>query len=267
MERRLRGHRCLLIDDSHENDARLKQAGRTAPRGRALPWALLLASLALGCSDDRPLGYDFDFSRGTHGWVAGFADYPPSDEPIYQLEADYRTLPEPLDTSRGALYISGVNRSDDLFMYHKGQTSLGRNTTYRVSFEVELATAVPRGCVGVGGAPGEDVTVKAGVSLIEPEAVLDASGHLRMNVDKGQQTNGGADAVVLGDVTNSRQCEDPPRWELKRLSGGSLLINTDDSGRAWLFVGTDSGFESLTALYYTRVIARFEQVASQAGVP
>lgn len=235
-------------------------------RGHALPWALLVASLTLGCSDERPLGYDFDFSRGTHGWVAGFADYPPSDAPFYHLESDYRALPEPLDTSKGGLYIAGVNHSDDLFMYYKGQTSVGRNTAYRVSFEVELATAVPRGCIGVGGAPGEDVTVKTGVSLIEPEAILDAGGHLRMNVDKGQQTNGGANAVVLGDVANSRQCEEPLRWELKRLSGGSLLIHTDDSGRAWVFVGTDSGFESITALYYTRVIARFEQVANQGGV-
>jgi hypothetical protein len=31
----------------------------------------------------------------------------------------------------------------------------------RVSFDVEIATNVPSGCGGVGGAPGEGVTVKA----------------------------------------------------------------------------------------------------------
>jgi len=129
-----------------------------------------------------------------------------------------------------------------------------------VTFDVEIATNVPSGCFGVGGAPGEGVTVKAGVSLVEPDAVLDSAGYLRMNVDKGQQTNGGEAAIVLGDLANSRECDGNFVWETKRLNGDgqSLQITTDGTGSVWLFVGTDSGFESLSAVYYTRFQVSFE---------
>ena len=32
-----------------------------------------------------------------------------------------------------------------------------------------------------------------------------------------------------------------------------LSVSTDAEGRAWLIVGTDSGFEGLSALYYARI--------------
>jgi len=219
--------------------------------------AVGLLSLA-GCSDTGSLGYDFHFSRGPQGWMELFADYPADNEGIFELVADYRPLPEPLDASRSALYIAGTNRSDDLWMQYKTEVALPADTTFKVSFDVEIATNVPSGCGGVGGAPGEGVTVKAGVSLIEPDRELDAAGWWRMNVDKGSQTQAGEDAVVIGDLANSRPCEEGYVWELKRLGGPPMTFTTDSTGRAWLFVGTDSGFESRSAVYYTRLRALFE---------
>jgi hypothetical protein len=223
--------------------------------GCALAVALALAN---GCSDDESVGFEYEFAGGPSGWVEGFADYPVGQDGFFMLEADYRALLPPLDTSRFALYIAGTNRSDDLWMYYKTEVALPADTTYRVSFDVEIATSAPSGCIGVGGAPGEGVTVKAGVSLVEPDRELDAAGYWRMNVDKGQQTQGGEDAVVIGDLANSRSCEQGPEWELKSLGGPSMMITTDSTGRAWLFVGTDSGFESRSAAYYTRFRALFE---------
>ena len=211
-----------------------------------------------GCSDTGTVGYDFQFSRGPQGWVELFADYPADNEGIFDLVADYRPLPEPLNTSQSALYIAGTNRSDDLWMQYQTQVSLPANTTYMVSFDVEIATNVPSGCTGVGGAPGEGVTVKAGVSVIEPDRELDAAGWWRMNVHKGSQTQGGEDAVVIGDLANSLPCEQGFVWQLKRLGGPPMTFTTDSTGRAWLFVGTDSGFESRSAVYYTRLTAQFE---------
>jgi hypothetical protein len=219
----------------------------------------LLVCFSIGCSKADRIGYRFDFAQGPQGWIPGFADYPPADEAIYGLRADYSSLPAPLDISRSALFISGVNRSDDLFMYFRWRGGLRRNTSYRVAFEIEFATRVPAGCAGVGGAPGEGVTVKAGATTVEPIPVVGDDGHYRMNVDKGNQANGGRDAVVLGDIANSQTCGDEPRWELKQLSSMPALdVTTDDSGSVWLFFGTDSGFESITSLYYTRFAAEFE---------
>jgi hypothetical protein len=228
---------------------------------KALSPAVLLAvglAIASGCSDRGSLGYDFDFARGPQGWAELFADYPAGQDALFNLVADYRSLPAPLDTSRSALYIAGTNRSDDLWMQYKTEVVLPADTHYRVSFSVEIATGAPSGCIGVGGAPGEGVTVKAGVSLIEPDRELDAMGWWRMNVDKGQQTGGGEDVVAIGDLANSRTCEQGFEWELKHLGGPPMMFTTDSTGRAWLFVGTDSGFESRSAVYYTRFVALFE---------
>ena len=195
----------------------------------------------------------FDFDEGPLGFVAGFADYPPADEEIYELTSGHRTLPPPLESQSG-LFISGVNRSDDLFMFFKGPiVGLTPGASYAVEVGVEIATSTPSGCVGVGGAPGESVWIKAGVTAEEPLAVLDDS-YLRMNIDIGNQSNSGAQAVVLGNVANSRSCEQSVEWELKALERQSTPagISAPADGRAWLLIGADSGFESRTDVYFTR---------------
>lgn len=237
------------------------------PTRHLLSTMVLASGLFMGCSEDpidpsEPLTVRVDFSTGQQGWMAGFSDYPPADEAIYHLQSDYRALPAPLDTSQRALFISGVNRSDDLFMYWKGQiVGLSPGTRYRASFEVEFATNAPSGCAGVGGAPGENVWVKAGATDIEPESVLDGS-FLIMNIDKGNQSTSGDNAVVIGDVASSQTCDGGElQWELKLLSGMETVDVTADSvGRIWLLFGSDSGFESITSLYYTQVLATFEPI-------
>lgn len=236
-------------------------------RRTKFPWKYSLGvvfSLASGamltaCSNDEPMTVAIDFRQSDRGWVGDFADYPVGQDTFYELVTDYRALPEPLTASGSGLFISGLNHSDDLWMYYKGQIAgLLPDTRYRVEFHVEIATSVPNGCVGVGGAPGEGVTVKAGASEVEPNRV-DEGGFWRMNVDKGQQTNGGEDAVAIGDVANSIPCNETPRWELKQLSSGSeaVEVTSDRAGAVWLFVGTDSGFESTTSIYYTTLTATF----------
>ncbi len=225
--------------------------------------AILFASL-VACKSDtvespRP-GLDFDFSDGAQGWTAQFADYPPGDD-AYELASGYRRLPSPLNT-RGGFFISGANYSDDLFMYLKRHvTGFEANANYQVSFIVEFATDVPTGCGGVGGQPGEGVFVKAGASTVEPTPFVDQNGWLRMNIDKGNQSRGGVNALVIGNVANSTLCEQNiRRYEIKQLrSPRALLVTTDGAGSAWLFVGTDSGFEAVTSLYYTRITAEFSK--------
>jgi len=68
-------------------------------------------------------------------------------------------------------------------------------------FYIELASDVPSNCVGIGGAPGESVYLKAGVSLVEPVPMLEGND-VRLNVDKGNQAGGGADASVIGNIAN-----------------------------------------------------------------
>lgn len=206
------------------------------------------------------LAFTSNFHRGEQGFVGDFADYPPAHKEIYFLTADYRLLPSPL-APHSALYITGSNRSDDLFMYYKGQVGgLVPGAAYAVSASVEIATDVPSGCVGIGGPPGESVYVKVGASSVEPTAALDDLGHLRMNIDKGNQSRGGENAVVLGDITNSRDCEQwSPQWERKSFPRQPIPapVTASEDGRVWLLFGTDSGFEGTTRIYFTRASVAF----------
>ncbi|MBS4021343.1 MAG: hypothetical protein KGZ79_02820 [Dethiobacter sp.] len=75
-------------------------------------------------------------------------------------------------------------------------------------------------------------------------------------MDKGGQSEGGKNAIVVGDAAKLEN-EEFGVYELKTLNnaGEPLEITSDADGNLWLFVGTDSGFEGKTVLYYTSVKA------------
>ena len=102
--------------------------------------------------------------------------------------------------------------------------------------------------------------ISTGTSTTEP-LVVSHDGFNELNVDKGAQGDGGANALVLGDIANLRACEEPPAFELRNYDSGAdeLDVTTDGGGAVWVFVGTDSGFEGTTNLYYTRFSARFRE--------
>ena len=216
---------------------------------------LLLGSLISGCDSIEPTDttFTFDFDRGPQGFVAGFADYPPARSRDYDLVFDYRSLPAPLE-SRSGLFISGDNLSADLFMFFKGPVDGLAPGHYQATVSLEIATDTPSGCVGIGGPPGESVAVKGSATEVEPVPVLEDS-YLRMNIDVGNQSNSGTQAVVLGDIANSRACEESVRWEFKSFEGRSIPspVSVSSDGRAWILFGTDSGFEGRTGIYFTRV--------------
>ena len=114
---------------------------------------------------------------------------------------------------------------------------------------------MPTGLFGIGGSPGSSVYVKAGASTIEPDTFESQDQHLRMNIDKGNQSTSGQSMVVLGDVAHPEVDEDDQKYLIKTMDNvdSPLSVEADDEGRVWLVVGTDSGFEGLTALYYARI--------------
>lgn len=221
---------------------------------------LLTAALLFGCTDNeeelQPISFTFEFKNDVEGWEAGFADYPVGDDEFYELSFEHAILPEPLNTNEGVLKISGNNHSDDLFMYvKKNIDGLEANTTYEVDLEVEFATDVPDGMIGVGGSPGESVYIKAGATTIEPEREVDDLNWYRMNIDKSNQAQSGDDMVVLGDFSNDTNEEIYVLKTLNSISG--FTVNSDNNGRVWLIVGSDSGFESVTTVHYNHFMFVF----------
>ena len=231
--------------------------GKSAPRLRRAFTILVVACVSSASCTSTQEGakaeFSFSFRRDAEGWTAGFADLPAGFDPsIYELDSGHRRLPDGLEGN--GLYIQGHNRSDDLFMFFKRQVGgLKAAAAYTVVLSLDLATNVPTGSFGIGGSPGESVFVKAGASTAEPLAPEDDNGYFRMNIDKGNQANGGRSMVVLGHVAHPAVTGEEYRLKSLDNSGSPVYVTADGEGRLWLIVGTDSGFEGLSAFYYARI--------------
>jgi hypothetical protein len=218
------------------------------------------SALARAQGTPAPVSVSYDFRNGAQGWQAGFADYPPyTDNGFYELKAEIRSLPPELGNGTG-FYIQGNNHSDDLFMFLKRRLTAADGVvagqTYQITFTLIFASNAQTGCFGVGGAPGESVGIKAGASPAEPQALITtiaappSFNWLRMNVDKG-----GIAASTVSDIANGIPCDStsPSYVSLERHHQHTSLVNASSNGELWLLVGTDSGFEALTAIYYQRI--------------
>lgn len=236
----------------------------TAMRRRAIlsiiPACLFIMLLLASC-DDGVLGgfeaheFEFDFREDDHGWEYFFSDYPADQEEGMNFQYAYTNLPEPLDTGQKGLFISAHNKSDDVKMLFRRQVEgLEPNTTYDASFQVEFATQEPSGCAGIGGPPGEAVRIIADASAVKPDRFLDDMGWYRLNIQhEASDTGVWYQDAIMGDIANSRACEEGREFELKEVTSevGQKQVETDEQGRAWLMFGTRSGFEGQTDLYYT----------------
>ncbi len=208
----------------------------------------------------------YSFESGTQDFQPVFADLPVNfDEADYELDFRREVLPAPLQGFSG-LRLTGSNRSADLAMVvKKAVGGLAPDTTYNIVVDGDIATNTPFGCAGIGGAPGESVTIKFGASTMEPLAVEgQPDNYLRLNIDFGNQSRGGENGLVVGDLTNSFECSGTtPPWELKSLSthGQDLQVSTDSEGVLWLLAGSDSGFEGVSRFYITTLRIRLERQA------
>lgn len=220
---------------------------------------LFILPLLLICQFAIAQTFTFDFSEGDQNFEGGVSDFAVAQSEQHEFTFENTNFQPPLDTLRLAQYISGINPSDDLFMYMKRQiTGLQPNTTYSVTFMVEFASKVPTNAFGVGGPPGESVTMKAGVTLIEPDTMIILKGepYVVMNIDKGNQSQRGMDMDTIGHVGVN---DTTTVWAEKTNDNidHPFFFTTDNTGTGWIIIGTDSGFESKTELYYSRVTVDF----------
>lgn len=225
----------------------------------------VLSSFSLSCNDgndnvsllpEKELNDYFDGNKS--GWEAGFADYSIHQTVDWKLEEGIANLPAPLDTQKKGFRISGMNHSDDLFMYLKKKiTGLKPNQAYSASFIIDFASNAPSGHHGVGGAP-DNVFVGIGAGPVEPKATVGPEEIYRMNIDKIDQTKDGKDMKIIGNIGTGTDKEGYKL--LQRV--GDFIGKTDDTGNLWLIIGTDSGYESTTTLYYTSVNLKLKEANS-----
>jgi hypothetical protein len=206
----------------------------------------------------------FEFSRGSAGMLAGFSDYGHVVEGL-ACTAEVRPLPPELGISfrgRNAYYLAANNASDDIFMFLKSVMTLAdgivRFQPYRASFDIQFASQ-SNNCPGVGG-DASSVWLKAGGSSLEPVTTLTRNGeYVGISVDKGDQQEGGKDLGTIGSIWNGIECPETNWVMLRRTYTHPYPITATGGGKAgaggqlWIALGTESGYEAVTEVYYHRI--------------
>ncbi|MBA2660700.1 MAG: hypothetical protein H0U74_00270 [Bradymonadaceae bacterium] len=252
---------------------------------RTVMTAVFFVALAAACNDnddppsgDDTLTFSYDFRDGEQGWQADYSDYSVGMEQSLAFRSELEALPEELERDGTGFYFHSRNVSDDIFMFLKRRLGpddgIVANTSYALSYRILFASNAASGCVGIGGAPGESVFMKAGATDEEPEAVLvedDGLEQIRMSVDKGNQRQDGPAASFVGDVANPIPCEevngldDAPYVAIEREHVHDHSVTSTEDAELWLLVGTDSGFEGVNTLYYLEIDVRLEPIDASAG--
>lgn len=202
-------------------------------------------------TSEAALSLHYNFDQGEEGWKGAFADLPVDYNPdIYELQYARELLPLANNKTNYALKLKGMNRSDDLFMFAtKKIEGLKPNTVYQASLSFKLYSDQSGGMMGVGGAPGEAVSIKAGFVSKEPQAVkVDSGGdhYYRMNLDKGNQKTEGKDMKIVGNMV---QPDDSLKGFQPVAMDYTATLQTNEKGELYVIVGSDSGYEGLTTLY------------------
>lgn len=219
---------------------------------------LVLLSLASCTKTDKPTDYrefTYNFNSGTQGWTGFFSDYPKGEESFYELEFNYSHLPEPLDTSIKAIKISGNNHSDDLLSFMTTRiTQLIPNAVYEVSFDITLGSNTATNSVGIGGSP--DLALGVGGLDYEPANLLDEDGWYRPNFISLLQSRESNNVMQMIGTIGVQDTTTTYTLINRNNTDNPILLNTSEYGELWLMIGTDSGYEGITTLYYKSVIIK-----------
>ncbi len=225
---------------------------------------LLTLFLTMGCEKEEtnlpvdPLEVEYTFDENRENWQAGFADYPEGEEEFYELGSAHSMLPAPLDSTNGSLMITGNNHSDDLFMFiYRRVENLFPNSEYEVYFDLTLASDAADDSFGVGGSPASSVYLKAGALNFKPFTEVGDQGFYHVNLDKGNQSQEGDNMMNIGNVANGS--DEFVYTLIERGNEEPFRFKTGPEGDAWIIIGTDSGFEATTTLYYDRIMVRFQK--------
>lgn len=209
------------------------------------------------CSDeDDIITFNYTFNNDKEGFKALFAEYPIGDELRIEKQFMRSDLPESINLPEAkALKMSSTNISDDIFMFvYKKITGLNPNTTYQISYYVEIASKYPKTAVGIGGSSGSSVFLKVGAIDYEPQLESGDLGYeaYLVNFDKGNQASGGDDMIVIGNIGIPEETDE---YQLIARDNADQTFSTtaNADGDLWIVLGTDSGFEGTTTIYYNQI--------------
>jgi hypothetical protein len=225
---------------------------------------VITAALVFGsCNSDpvlEPVFKSYNFEDGQQGWKVDFADYPIGQEAKFALSYGIEGLPEAIPGSARGLRISGNNHSDDLFMFAYVEIEdLIPEQQYIISISLDIASDALQNAPGIGGSPGGSVFLKVGTLANEPQVIIDDDQYYRTQFDTGSQSQDGEDMKVIGTIGIPGDVSEYTL--INRSTQKDLYGVPNSSGSLYILVGTDSGFEGNTTIFYDAIRVRLKPVS------
>lgn len=202
------------------------------------------------------LNFSFDFAEDEQEFLIDAADFAVEHPLNSSIEKQLSSLPVPYEYRQGIKFSWNNYNQDIKGFIKKKVTGLKANSEFEVDFSVNILTYMSEECLGVGGSPGRDVTIKAGVLPAEPIKMIDESGLFptyRLNIS--DDLFGGEDTVYLGNIGLPILCDETfwqqeKVWEIKSvINEDDVIIESNTRGDAWLYLSLDSGVGSVSEVY------------------
>lgn len=216
-----------------------------------VPALMIIAVVFSSCSTEntglQEMNMKFDFSKDYQGWSYGVADYVAGHEQAIGFACKYSRLPQPLNTTKSALFLSAKNPGEGLFFFIKRQiTGLKPMTKYEVEYNMELASNAPSE-TSANDYTSQDVFIKAGATTHEPKSIQNGI-RFEMNLDKGNKNTDGVNAKMIGNIGNGTN---QPTFTLMERNSANKKIEvvTDEDGNMWLILGFDAAYQARTTLF------------------
>jgi hypothetical protein len=217
---------------------------------------IVVLMLVSGCTSGAKTT-KFTFESGNEGFEHIYADYHDDGNNLTTYEMLWGKEKPTIENATTALFIQGMNRSDDLFMgYVKKLTGLKSMTEYTFKITFVIGTVAEAGSIGVGGSPAESVYVKAGIVDKQPAIAMDDQGVYRLNVDIGNQSQGSDKVKVVSTMAKPEGSKEGYVYKEMEVE---VDAKADASGTVYLLIGTDSAFEGLTKYYLDNVTVLYNE--------
>lgn len=225
-------------------------------------FSVALLFMIASCNNEtalEPVFKSYNFEESSQGWIVEFADYPVGEEARFELSYGIEVLPPAIEGSSKGMKISGTNLSDDLFMFaYVKIENLIPDQQYDVTISMNIASNALQNAPGIGGSPGGSVFLKVGTLTYEPQVIVE-DGYYRTAFDTGSQSKGGEDMRVIGTIGIKG---DVAEYNLiSRSNQQPIYVMPNSSGTIYVIIGTDSGFEGNTTVYYDNVSVNLQPVS------
>ncbi len=214
----------------------------------------------------------FDFDQGEQGWTPGLSNYNLSGGRTVEDYLKYGPAEvKPIEPYNGppkrGYYLAGDNLSDQLFLFISqgfGEADgLRPNASYRVHFEITLATQIPP--LSAGGSQGLSVGILSRapeVRVIESSSELTTS-YLVGNDGESRAAHGKElDSVgeIKSDTPRMPGDQNPPYISVGYSHDFRAIVTSNEVGQLWLLAGPQSAFERGMSMFFERVSIRLTPV-------